>query len=75
LVAYVLALVHHASPSLVPFVATWYEVSAGDIDMISTEIFPRGVSTLEKRIAPMNLGIFSLALTIPENDVLFTYSM
>jgi hypothetical protein len=68
----VLALVHHASPSTVPLVAIPYE--APGQDLIRSEIFPRDVSTLEKRIDPITLGKFPLSMNL-QNQELFKYKL
>lgn len=68
----VLALVHHASPSTVPLVAIPYEESGRDL--IRSDIFPRDVSTLEKRIDPMILGSFPLNMNL-KNQELFKHTL
>jgi hypothetical protein len=68
----VLALVHHVSPSTVPLVAIPYETPGRDL--IRSEIFPRDVSTLEKRIDPIILGTFPLSMNL-QNQELFKYKL
>lgn len=65
---YVLALVQHGSPFSLPLVAIPHELS-------ERNAISRPFSALEKRFAPMNLGTFSLAITLPRNDLLFTDTM